>query len=246
MIPQQAPAQHRDSLDVLGTSKPVSSVLGSAAAIRVRRLSYPFLLRHYVGNWAPEDVGLSEVTLLPEIVPHAIRAGTGLIRTTNKGEGPEAAYRTAVREAKDLDWHYLDHEVHVTDPSHLPANVAAGPYIRGMAAVYIQGNAQITWYHTPWEVPVQTPKDSDQRWRFDHASYNRWRLSLVLEGVILPPIESVLDELRTRYGARVARFRGMNNPDREHKAGLVEAAEAVAKRVSGANIPRKAPAKAAK
>ena len=238
-IPAQAPT-NRDSMDVLGTSKPVGSALGGSAAIRVERLSYPFLLRHYVGNWTPETEGLDgETVLLPEIVPHIIRAGAGLVRTVNKGEGAGEAYRAAVREAKDLDWHYLDHEMVIADPAHLPKGVAPGAYIRGLPAVYAKSNTSITWYYTPWEVPVQTPKDQRQRWRFDHASYNRWRLSLVVEGLIPEPMDSVLDELRTRYGKRVSRVKGTNNPDREHKQSLIAAAEAVASVVSGARIPRK-------
>ena len=238
-IPAQVPT-NRDSMDVLGTSKPVGSALGGAAAIRVERPSYPFLLRHYVGNWSPETEGLDgETVLLPEIVPHIIRAGAGLVRTVNKNEGPADAYRAAVREAKDLDWHYLDHEMVIEDPAHLPKGVAPGAYIRGLPAFNSRTNAALTWYYTPWEVPVQTPKNLQQRWRFDHASYNRWRLALVVEGLIPEPMDSVLDELRARYGKRVSRVKGTNNPDREHKQGLIAAAEAVASVVTSARIPHK-------
>jgi hypothetical protein len=236
-IPGTDQPQTRDVIDLIRGSDAGMASLRDSKAMRVPRFSYPFLLRHHESNWFPETEGLEAPTFLPEIVPHIIMVGAAGIRTINATETFADSFKGARADAIDRGWHYIPADLDVTDPKHLPAGVAPGGWMRTVQAVHMRTSQSIPWYFTPWDVPIQTPRDQVQRWRFDRASFNRWRLHLVQTSVIPEPMESVLEELRARYGNHVTRAQGSNNPDREHKAAKVEAAKAVADTLTKAAIP---------
>lgn len=238
-VPGTAPVSQPQTQDALAAvqSADLAGVVADRSVVRVDRKSHPFLLRHHVSNWELATEGLEAPMLLPEIVPHVLMPGAGGIRTTNRGEVPQDGWRKAVAEAKDLDWHYIPSALQITDTTHLPAGVIAGSWIRGTQAQHTKTREVFTWYHTPWDVPIATPRDSVQRWRFDRAAFNRWRLHLVLTGVLPKPLESVIDELRARYAHHVSRAKGSNNPDREHKKNKIDAAEAAFKALTEARVP---------
>jgi hypothetical protein len=233
--------RNSDMLDVLARQNTGdNAALISTAAILVRKRSYPFLLRHHVTNWSAETLGLEEYgspIFLPEVVPHVIMPGANGMRTVDRGQDPAEAFRDAVATAEKKGWVYVPSGEVISDPALLPKNVGAGLYIRSLASQIIGSDIRQKWYHTAWDIPVATVPEAVQKWRFDRASFNRWRLSLVLRGIIKPPLESVTDEIRDRYSLHVDRAKGSNNPDREHKQAKVQTAQATAAAVLAAKIP---------
>ncbi len=240
-VPAQSESRTRDMTSLLGGSTGVAA-LGQSKLMTVPKLSYPFLLRHHESNWQLATEGLEAPMLLPEIVPHILMAGAGGMRTVDKGQPLGQMYAQAKSDAIAKGWHYIPVELTVDNKAHLPDGVAAGMWCRSVEALRKGTTDVVPWYHTPWDVPVRTPADLPQKWRFDNASYNRWRLHLCLTGVIPAPIESVVDDYRARYGNHADRARSYNNPDREHKAAKTAAAEAVAKTVTSAALPGDKPA----
>jgi hypothetical protein len=246
-IPGTAPQTQPQTRDALSAvqSADASGVVADQSAIMVDRRSYPFILRHHVSNWELAAEGLEEPTLLPEIVPHVMMQGAAGVRTINRNETLQDGWRKAVSDARDQDWHYVPGNIKVTDPAHLPSGVSPGGWIRSCEAKHIKSAELLTWYHTPWEVPIATPRGSVQRWRFDRAAFNRWRLSLV--GTVIPlPLDSVLDEIRARFAYHVTRAEGANNPDKDHKQSKIDAAKKALQAFLDAKVPGREPAPAAK
>lgn len=238
---QAAPAERsspsRDIVALLGEQKSATSAISGGKHMVVPRRSYPFLLRHHESNWHLATDGLPEAMLLPEIVPQILMAGAAGIRTVDRGEALSGMYASAKAKAIAKGWHYIDLDLEVTDPTHLPEGVKPGPWLRQVEAVRQGTTNVIDHFYTPWDVPVRTPADLPQRWRFDLASFNRWRLHLCVTGAIPDPIPSVIEELRAKYGEHAERARGRNNPDREHKDQKIRAAQKIADTAAAAALP---------
>lgn len=137
-----------------------------------------FFLRHWPREWECEEVDGSPVWL-PILGPHLLKPGTTNIRTLAKHEAhrPHLAYEFSVMSSRRDGWIYIDPDTAVPDDC-LPDGVPEGGYLRSLDCVSRSGIAGEKWVEA-WEVPVPTLPGEPQRWRFDRASYNRWRKHLV-------------------------------------------------------------------
>jgi hypothetical protein len=214
-----------------------------------KRPNKRFFLRHFPTDWIFAEVDGSPV-VLPDLAPHVLLPGTNGVRTRDREEDDSASYRDAVDAAQKEGWTYIPWSHVITDPAHLPSGVAPGKYIRTIACRDGLTKAEGTFYVEAWNVPVPTPRGQDQLFRFDRTSYHRWLASIVRsapganDGLIDPPMQSVLEQLRRRYADRVGRIKARPNPDPQDRAQKVKAAEVLATRADLAEAPRK-PAKAA-
>lgn len=164
----------------------------------------PPLLRHWPANWEVAEVDGAPVWL-PEISIHPVVPGANGIRTTNQGEGPEAAWVDAQIAARKKGWIYVDTDTAV--PANcLPAGVPPGALPVRTYEVRDPESGAIgkTWVEV-WKIPMPTIPGERQRWKFDRAAYNRWRLHLVESGQIQPPLEHVIERRKANAADRVAR-----------------------------------------
>jgi len=151
----------------------------------------PFLLRHHPKNWEAESEGLEETTWLPVIDILVSAPGAHLQRTLKKGEGPTEAFRGAINADAAQGWRYLEPSL-VIEGDLLPTGVPAGTYIRAVPAKDPRTGVTGTRYLEAWNVPMTATPGTPQRFRFDRASYNRWRLHLVESGQVEPPSADVI------------------------------------------------------
>jgi hypothetical protein len=221
---------------------PPPNTVSSVAAIRATP-NYPFLLRHHRSAWSVETEGLDEPTLLPEINVHRLMPGCNGVRTRNENEPVERAYEDAVAVARQAGWIYLDPQAVIPTGPFLPAGVPAGPYIRRIPAKHPLTGVMAHRYVEAWNVPVETLPDEDQQFKFDRASYNRWRAELVLSGLIPLPTEVVTDRLRKRVQGHVKRIQARTQTDPQVKEANLARAREAADTAAAAEPPTKTPRK---
>lgn len=169
----------------------------------------PFYLRHHPDNWEVEEEGLDAPTWLPELHQHPLQPGVRGVRTISKGEPKTEAYRDSVSKAKTYGgFTYLDPQRAIPD-EFIPSGVPTGRgYLRDAPCADLRSGQRGRFHTEPWNVPIWTPKGRPQRFRFDRALYNRWRVWLVETGQVDPPHEWALDEARGRIVTRIERKRG--------------------------------------
>lgn len=230
------PEQPRPTISAAASQMVAPKGLESEATINGEP-NYPFLLRHHGRTWHVESEGLDGPTLLPEIVHHILMPGCNGIRTRNKGEAVERSYEDAVAAAKAKGWHYIP-LAPITDRNHLPDGIPAGPPVRSLLARHpLTGNVSPV-YLEAWQVPIETLPDEPQQYRFDRASYNRWRKHLVETGVIPPALASVKTAIRKRAAGHVANIQGRTATDPQVKAANLERANERLDAANEAQVPK--------
>lgn len=218
--PKPAPS---DSVQMLG--RPATPEEAGLDAWIVEAPNERFLLRHHPGNWEPAEID-GKAVLLPEITSQRVTPGANGMRSRQK-HGSAAHQHQAVQERDARDgWVYLDPMAPI-DPAHLPAGAPAGGYLRGYPCRPLRGIGG-THYTDAWNVPVSTLPGKPQAWRHDRASFDRWRLHLVTSGEIAPPIDSVVQEIRTAARKRLRRIQTLAVPSEVREVLLERRAPAVA------------------
>lgn len=217
----------------LGSLMADAEFVEDVAEQRLRAEPRPaFLYQHHWQSWTVETEGLEGPTLLPELVPLQLVKGVNGVRTTKAGELSEQAYRSAVRSREDQGFLTLAPTLRV-EREHLPAGVPAGAYVRALKVVTKAGGAGIR-HQEAWDVPVPTGPGADQRFKFDRASYNRWRLHLVETGVIPPVTDDVVSAMRATAARRVTRIKSAHIPNEDLRKAKVDEAEGEAAAVDAA------------
>lgn len=159
-----------------------------------------FFFRHWPREWEVEDVD-GKPEWLPSLAPHILKPGSGNIRTLSPSElhTPHRAYETAVMDARREGWIYIDPDTYVPSDC-LPPGVPDGGYLRELDCVS-KGGAQGSRWVTAWTIPVKTLAGERQQWSFDRDLFNKWRKTLVDDGVVEPPDRAVVK----KYIARISR-----------------------------------------
>jgi hypothetical protein len=190
----------------------------------VVRIAYPitpaFFLMHSPTDWEAravngevDGVRLDGVYWLPVLAKlPEVPGSTPGMRTRKRGESPEASYADAVDRRRRGGWAVLD-RVESIAPAYLPAGIPAGPYIRRMACRDPQTGRDGYAHVEAWHVPVRTSPGRKQAFKFDFATYDLWRASLVLRGVVDPPTEDVTAPQVSRARSKVSRIAALPLPD---------------------------------
>jgi hypothetical protein len=230
-----------DLIDLMGDPE-----LGDLQGERriAKRPNKPFFLRHMATDWTIAIIDGAPV-LLPELAPHVLLPGVNGVRTRDREEELSATYRDAVQDAIRQGWTYLPWSLQITDPAHLPAGVGPGKYIRDLKCRDRLTKAEGVFYTEAWNVPVPTPVGQDQQFKFDHAAFNRWRASIVRsapgaqDGLIDPPMDSVVELLRQRTAHHLGNVRARPNHDPRDRDAKVTAAEKRVELAESAVAPKK-------
>lgn len=194
-----------------------------------------FLLRHHPGVWDPAGEGLEETTWLPDIGKQVLVAGAHLVRTRRQGEDAVESFKHSRAVDAERGWTHLDANVSIPAEC-LPDGVPPGGYIRALKCRDPRTGAIGLRYVEAWEVPAAPRPGAPQRFRFDRAAYNRWRLWLVTSGQVAPPTEDTILEMQAAKSGRPARHASLPIPD-ELRKQRVALAEANLKLMSDAVVP---------
>lgn len=195
----------------------------------------PFLLQHHPNAWEVATEGLDKPTWVPILHPRIIRMGANGMRTTKPGAPASDAYQRAI----DIDSRHgvttipLDL---IVKAEHLPNGMPEGRYIRTVDVTDPATKANGTKHIEAWQTPAHTPMGQVQEFTFDRAAYNRWRVHLVVAGVVGKPPGSVIEKAKRKHGTRVAMAEVANLPDEVRKR-RVEEQMADLNAVNGAVIP---------
>ena len=200
---------------------------GAALALPIAP-NYPFFLMHWPSNWQVESVGLKEPTWLPYLSRHTILPGCNLNRTLRQGEKASAAYDQAVLANMRKGAEYLDVERHT---------VNGGKYLREAPCRDTRNGREGTFYLDAFTPPRDAIPGRRLKFVFDRAAYNKWRLELVLEGVLPPPSRQILEEVIGQKRRRLGRVQGHTNLSKEEYDRRVGAAAELVERFAGAKIP---------
>lgn len=205
--------------------------------------SEPFYLRHHPSNWDADGEGLDEVTWLPDVSKLVLTPGAHLVRTRRKDEDERESFRHSMAEDQNRGWIWLLPEVQIPADC-LPRGVPAGGYMRSLPCrdprTSVSGKAHVE----AWQVPAAPVPGRPQRFAFDRAAYNRWRLWLVTSGQVPPPTDDVLREMVAQKAGRPARVAALPLPD-DLRRQRVARAEAEVSAMEDASIPAAAAARPA-
>lgn len=205
---------------------------GHAAALK-KNPNHAFFLRHS-GNW---EVGVVTVgtgkaakqvsVILPSLNRFVLRPGANGVRTIDRNEQPDAAYREAVQR-ETLAGHVFLDPSELLDADHMPAGASAGGYLRKYDCVQPMTGAPGVYFEEVWNVPLAGAPSRPHEWKFDAGSYNRWRAFLVASKRIAEPTAGVMAQLERKYRTRIERIEVLNIPE-DVRAKRVRVAEAAHK-----------------
>lgn len=195
--------------------------------------NYSFFLVHYAndrGAWfageivsgpdvPEEDVG---VWWLPKLTPDHAKPGLCLHRTLMDGEDKRSAYQNA-------------HSSIVADGGVVLPRAKLG-YCVGYPCRDPITKRQGTYYTDPWSTPRPPVRGRQQKFAFDRQRYHRWLLMLVREGYVEQPPEDVIEELKRRHSARIARRESQYDLPEQKRDRLVEDAKELAAKVEEAKV----------
>lgn len=198
--------------------------------------SAPFLLQHHPNAWEVAEEGLEGPTWVPILSPRRLVPGANGVRTVKRGEGKEAAFKKAIDKDEGQGYITLDRDLQVS-AEHLPDGVPAGRYIRSLDCVDPRTRAEGKIHVEAWEVPMDAPAGQRHTFRFDRASYNKWRAHLVESGVIPEPLPAVRERLERKHDVRVLSAEVDPLPDEVRKR-RVEEKKAVRDKVKSAKVPK--------
>lgn len=195
-----------------------------------------FFLRHHPTNWDAEDVD-GVTTWLPHIGILMLVPGAHLIRTRREGEPVSATFTNATNRDENAGWIHLKHSVEI--PARcLPVGANPGGYLRSLECKDPRSSEMGKYFVEVWSQPQDRVAGRPQRFVFDRAAYNRWRLWLVTSGQVPPPTDdAIAEKIATRSG-RPARIAVRPYPADEMRLKRVADAELVVERMEGAAIPK--------
>ena len=194
----------------------------------------PFFLVHYVdvgGSWEVVEEGMDAPTFVPVLQPFPIRPGAAGVRTVSADEPRSRMYARPLAKLQEQGAVVLPLDFHV-DGAHLPAGVAAGPYLRETDA---QGGA---FYHTAWDTPRKAIRGNAATVDCDRAAYNRWRAALVTSGIIPEPRQAVLDDVRARAMRRLDNVRSATDIPTDMREANTATARTRLDAVKAAKLPQ--------
>lgn len=197
----------------------------------------PFLLKHHWSAWEVASEGLDGPQWLPKLKKHVIRPGINHVHTLKRGQASHEAYQDGVEIESRAGWTFI--QQHPLDEDHRPAGVPEGPYVREVDVRDPRTGTTGQAYLEAWQVPLPTlPGDeAGQRFRFDRASYNRWRFWLVESGQIAKPPDHVTKRIATTYDDRVAATQTKQWPTTDMAATMTAKAKAIADLHAKAEVP---------
>lgn len=198
--------------------------------------SAPFLLQHHPNAWEIAEEGLEGPTWVPVLSPRRLVPGANGVRTVKRGEGKEEAFRKAIDKDERQGYRTLPMDLTVS-AEHLPEGVPAGRYIRSLDCIDPRTRVEGKIHVEAWDVPMDAPAGQRHTFRFDRASYNKWRAHLVESGVIPAPLEAVRVKLLRKHDARVLSAEVEPLPDEVRKRRVKEKAEKRDK-VKAAKVPK--------
>lgn len=188
--PQRVAPQRIDEL--------MRSALPSAAD-QDRLLTSPghtWIYCHNPDNWEIGSVD-GKPAALPVLTMIRLQPGMNLVATQKQNQGPtqhiEAAFQNlTIRGLRVIS---PSEEVPAGCSPELPKLAKTRGYIVEYPARDSETSIEGTLYAERWSVPVWTPPRAPQRFRFDRATFDRWRAHLVLSGQVEAPDASVLEQL---------------------------------------------------
>lgn len=192
-LPSRSPGREVDIAQIMGGTRIGEKV--DEFAKRITASPTPsFLLRHNPKNWFVSTT-LPTPTLLPEITQQVLSPGVNGVRTRSKNErDPIDAYKTSVRDSQDKGWIYIEPS-NLVGGDHLPPKVPVGHYIRAIPCRTLRGDVPGVRHVECWYVPLATLPETDQRFKFHRASYERWLLHLVETGQVPACLDYIADQL---------------------------------------------------
>jgi hypothetical protein len=199
-----------------------------------------FFLRHHPAAWEVDQVGLKGPSFLPQVTRFWLLPGANGVRTISEHESPVEAYRTAMQEAMNKGWVFLD-PAEPVQAAHRPKGTPESGYLVAASCRQPGTNAPGTYHDEVWNRPMHSVPGERAQFQFDRASYNRWRAHLVASSLVAPPTERVIESLRRRYQAHVERIEVLSLPDEVRKRRVKDAKE-IADMFAKAVIPTMAPA----
>lgn len=220
--------------DVAAGSRSVDPTGSDEAAAVAKAPNAPFFLRHHPSNWDAEDVD-GVTTWLPHIGIFPLVPGAHLVRTRKQGEALHETFRNAKNTDENAGWIHLSHSQAVP-AGCLPEGVGSGGYLRGLDCKDPRSSTTGTYHTEAWNVARAPVKGRPQRFAFDRASYNRWRLWLVTSGIVPPPAPDVIAEMVAAKSGRPARIASVPRPE-DLRTKLVSEAEKVVADMAGAKVP---------
>lgn len=221
-VPQAiAPVTPPTSMDLVSLMRPVDPAQSQTVPRLAASPNVEFFLRHHPAQWEAESDGLDEMTWLPDIGPMYLAPGAHLVRTRRSGEDPRKTWEHAANVDGNKGWIQLDAFREIPTDC-LPPGVPAGGYLRGVQCKDPKSGAEGVRYIEAWSVPAQPVPGRPQRFKFDRASYNRWRLWLVTSGQVPAPSPDVIAEMKASKQGRPARIASLTIPDDLRKQRLAE------------------------
>lgn len=197
----------------------------------------PFLLRHHPLHWSAESDGLTETTWLPDISILPLTAGAHLVRTRKQGEAASESIKLAVNADANNGWTHLDPSMPIPAEC-LPTGVPVGGYRRPMPTIDPIKGTKGTAHLEAWDVPkAWVPGSGRQKYTHDVASYNRWRLWLVTEGIIAPPTDDALAAIAQSRGVRVDRILARNPAEDMRAKKKADVERALSEAMESAKVP---------
>jgi len=193
----------------------------------------PFFLVHYAdvgGSWEVAEEGLDAPTFLPVLQPYPIRPGAAGVRTVSADEPRSRMYARPLAKLQEQGAVVLPLDFHV-DAAHLPAGVAAGPYLRETDA---QGGP---FYHTAWDTPRKAVRGNTATVDCDRAAYNRWRAALVTSGIVPEPRGAILEDVRARALRRLDTVRAATDIPTDMREAKTAVARSRVDAVVAAKLP---------
>jgi hypothetical protein len=197
----------------------------------------PFLLRHHPSHWSAESEGLDGTYWLPEISILPLVPGAHLVKTRKGNEDPSESIKLAVNTDANNGWTALDPSTPIPADC-LPAGVPVGGYRRPVPCTDPLRGTPGTRHLEAWDVPKQwVPGSGAQKYVHDRASYNRWRLWLVMQGIIAPPTEDAIQALQQARSGRVARILARNPAEDIRARAKADEERALASAMETATVP---------
>lgn len=197
------------------------------APIRARA-NWPVLYAADAGNFEVADVDGKPV-LLPVLVALQLRPGANMVTTRDKGQPVSHSERQATRYAEERGLVVIPLKLEV-GAEHLPPGVDPGYYWREYPCQERKDGPIKAHYREAWDVAIATPPNEPQAFRFHRESFNKWRLHLLLAGLVPLPSDLVIERLTDRAKTRLDRIEGSSHPDPVVRAAKVEKARALVAR----------------
>jgi hypothetical protein len=191
------------------------------------RPNVPFLLFHTPKNWfvgeVKDDKGKTKTYWLPKLKPLPLQPGANNIKEGPDGDGPDvmAAQRRIERKLHGTLLHRRE-QIQV----YLREHDCRDPKTRRKGLFWC-----LTW-ESPEVIDGQVHVDLDE------AAYHRWLLSLVEDGTIRPPHQTVINDYLSRRRGHIPR-----QAKNAHIPGMalkVKETEAILAREAAAIVPEAA------